>query len=52
MLIVGIGERVYETTKLAAVFDVLTNQGCPPDEVLRNVNVSAKDRRRGFRSSN
>jgi AraC-like DNA-binding protein len=43
MLIVGIGERVYETTKLAAVFDVLTNQGCPPDEVLRNVNVSAKD---------
>lgn len=43
MLTVGIGERVYETTKLAAIFDMLTTQGFSPDEVLRNVNVLAKD---------
>jgi hypothetical protein len=28
--IVGLRERVYESTKLAALFDVLVDQGCPP----------------------
>jgi hypothetical protein len=27
--IVGLGERVYESTKLAALFDVLVEAGCP-----------------------
>jgi len=28
-LVIGLGERVYESTKLAALFDVLIDQGCP-----------------------
>ena len=38
--IVGLGERVYESTKLAALFDVLVDRGCPAGEILRNVNLS------------
>jgi AraC-like DNA-binding protein len=32
-------ERVYESTKLAALFDVLVDQGCPADEILKNVDL-------------
>jgi AraC-like DNA-binding protein len=38
--IVGLGERVYESTKLAALFDVLFDRGCRADEILRNVNLT------------
>ena len=34
-------ERVYESTKLAALFDLLIDQGCPADEILRDVNLTA-----------
>jgi AraC-like DNA-binding protein len=40
--IVGSHERVYESTKLAALFDVLVDQGCPADEILRNVNLTVE----------
>jgi len=39
--IVGLSERAYESTKLAALFDVLVDQGCPVGEILRNVNLAA-----------
>jgi AraC-like DNA-binding protein len=39
--IVGLRERVYESTKLAALFDVLIEQGCPANEILRNVSLTA-----------
>jgi AraC-like DNA-binding protein len=42
-LIVGLGERVYETTKLAALFDELVRQGHGPVEILRNVNLPDKE---------
>jgi len=38
-LVIGTRERVYESTKLAALFDVLIDQGCPANEILRNVNL-------------
>jgi hypothetical protein len=38
--IVGFGERVYESTKLAALFDVLVDRGRPAGEILRNVNLT------------
>jgi hypothetical protein len=41
--IVGLGERVYESTKLAALFDVLVKRGCPAEEVLRNVNLTTDE---------
>ena len=41
--IVGLRERVYEPTKLAALFDVLVDQGCPPRDILKNVNLTADD---------
>jgi AraC-like DNA-binding protein len=41
--IVGLGERVYESTKLAALFDVLVDQGCLPGEILRNVNLAVEE---------
>jgi AraC-like DNA-binding protein len=41
--IVGLSERVYEPTKLAAVFDSLAGQGFPAAEILRNVSLSADD---------
>jgi AraC-like DNA-binding protein len=43
LLIVGLGERVYESTKLAALFDVLVGQGHRPDEILRSVNLPSKE---------
>ena len=39
--IVGLGERVYESTKLAALFDMLLGQGCPPSEILKDVKLNA-----------
>jgi AraC-like DNA-binding protein len=41
--IVGLSERIYESTKLAALFDVLVDQGCPAGEILRNVNLTADE---------
>jgi AraC-like DNA-binding protein len=41
--VIGIGERIYESTKLAAVFDVLIDQGFPASEILRNVDLQEKD---------
>jgi AraC-like DNA-binding protein len=41
--IVGLRERVYEPTKLAALFDILVKQGCPSREILRNVNLTADE---------
>ena len=41
--IVGLRERVYEPTKLAALFDILVDQGCPPREILKNVNLTADE---------
>jgi AraC-like DNA-binding protein len=43
MPIVGLSERVYESTKLAALFDVLVDQGCPVGEILRNVNLNVDE---------
>jgi AraC-like DNA-binding protein len=39
----GVADRVYESTKLAAVFDMLAGQGCPADAVLRDVNIAPQD---------
>src|SRR5258708_3350253 len=36
-LVIGLGERVYESLKLAALYDVLTHRGCPAGEILKNV---------------
>jgi AraC-like DNA-binding protein len=41
--IVGLGERVYESTKLAALFDVLVDQGCSADEILRDVKLTVDE---------
>jgi len=41
--IVGLGERVYESTKLAALFDILVDQGCPAGEILKNVNLTVDE---------
>ena len=41
--IVGLSERVYESTKLAALFDVLVDQGCPAGEILRDVNLTVDE---------
>ena len=41
--IVGLSERVYESTKLAALFEVLVDQGCPAREILRNVNLTVEE---------
>jgi AraC-like DNA-binding protein len=40
--IVGLHERVYESTKLAAIFDVLVDQGCPAAEILRDINLTVE----------
>jgi AraC-like DNA-binding protein len=42
-LVVGLGERVYESTKLAALFDVLVSDGHRADEILRRVDLPEKD---------
>jgi AraC-like DNA-binding protein len=39
MPIVGLGERVYESTKLAALYDILVDQGHAAGAILRNVNI-------------
>ena len=36
---VGAGDKVYETTKLGAVFDMLASHGIPPEAILRDVNT-------------
>jgi AraC-like DNA-binding protein len=38
--IVGLRERIYEPTKLAALFDILVDQGCSPREILKNVTLT------------
>ena len=38
--IVGLSERIYEPTKLAALFDNLVDQGCSPGDILKNVNLT------------
>ena len=35
----GIGEKVYQSTTLAAVYDMLVNQGVSAEEILRGVNI-------------
>jgi AraC-like DNA-binding protein len=42
-LVIGMGERIYESTKLAALFDVLIGQGHPASEILRNVALQAEE---------
>jgi AraC-like DNA-binding protein len=42
-LVVGLNDRVYESTKLAALFDALMNEGHQADEILKNVNLPTKD---------
>ena len=42
-LIVGLNERVYESTKLAALFDALVDQGCPAGEILGNVKLTVDE---------
>jgi AraC-like DNA-binding protein len=41
--IVGLRERIYEPTKLAALFDILVDQDCQPREILKNVNLTADE---------
>ena len=41
--IVGLDERVYESTKLAALFDVLVDRGCAAGEVLRDVKLTVDE---------
>jgi len=43
MLTVGFGDRVYEPTKLAAIFDTLVGDGYRHDTVLRGVNIAPQD---------
>jgi AraC-like DNA-binding protein len=41
--VIGMAERIHESTKLAAVFDVLIEQGCPAGGILRNVDLEEAD---------
>jgi AraC-like DNA-binding protein len=41
--IVGLRERVYDSTKLAALFDMLVDQGYPPRDILKNVSLTADE---------
>jgi AraC-like DNA-binding protein len=41
--IVGFNERVYEPTKLAALFDTLVNQGFQPTEILKDIRLTADE---------
>ena len=41
--VIGMSERIYEATKVAAVFDALIDQGCPAGEILRDVGLQEKD---------
>jgi AraC-like DNA-binding protein len=40
---VGIGEKVYESTKLAAVYDTLVNQDGSTEDILRGVNIRSEE---------
>ncbi|GLR83613.1 AraC family transcriptional regulator [Bradyrhizobium iriomotense] len=42
-LVVGMDERVYESTKLAALFDELVAQGTPANEILQNIALQVPD---------
>jgi AraC-like DNA-binding protein len=42
-LTIGVGDRVYESTKLGAVFDVLIGYGVPADAILRGLNIPVQD---------
>jgi AraC-like DNA-binding protein len=42
-LSIGVTDRVYESTKLAAVFDVLASHGCAAEAVLRDANIALQD---------
>jgi AraC-like DNA-binding protein len=41
--VVGLGERVYESTKLAALFDALLERNCPTGEILRDVKLNVDE---------
>jgi AraC-like DNA-binding protein len=41
--IVGLDECVYESTKLAALYDLLVGQGHPAIEILRNLNLPMEE---------
>jgi AraC-like DNA-binding protein len=41
--IVGLSERIYEPTKLAALFDMLSSEGHPASDILKNVNLPVKE---------
>jgi AraC-like DNA-binding protein len=43
ILTVGTSDRVYESTKLGAVFDMLISHGVPADAALRDVNIPQQD---------
>ena len=40
---VGASDKVYETTKLGAVFNMLVSHGIPADAILRDVNIPLED---------
>lgn len=42
-LSVGVSDRVYETTKLGAVLDMLASQGVATDAILRDANIELAD---------
>ena len=43
ILKVGYGERLHSATKLAALFEALFEEGIPPAEALRGVELQAED---------
>src|SRR5260370_11020111 len=40
---IGIREKVYDSTKLAAIFDTLVHQGVSAEEILRGVAIRSED---------
>jgi AraC-like DNA-binding protein len=40
---VGTGEKVYQSTKLAAAYDMLVSQGVSAEDILRGVNIRLED---------
>jgi AraC-like DNA-binding protein len=40
---IGIREKVYDSTKLAAIFDTLVQQGVSAEEILRGVTIRSED---------
>jgi AraC-like DNA-binding protein len=43
VLTVGVSDRVYETTKLGAAFDMLISHGVAADAILRDANIPLQD---------